>query len=234
MADRRTRGLPARDTERRLVKLATDAVLKDSTNPERVGCPDPEALDAVLRRRHSFPGFDNIVDHIATCAPCFKEYGRQQSRRRFRRNGALVLTCAAAILVGLYWTRPISEEPRSQATVARETPPNPTLATADYTAWSAVRSGSPRAQSGTAPKLPPARLDLTIRLPIGTEDGVYTVEFGSGRDEPIARATGKAVWDGTAEVLKVIIDLHRVPPGIYALTIRSSDSSVRSYPVVME
>src|ERR1041385_513968 len=103
MGDRRTRGLPARHTERRLVRLATEAAMKDSTNPERVGCPGPEAVDAVVRRHHSFPDFDNIVDHIATCAPCFKEYSGVQSRRRVRRNGLLALACAAVIVLGVFW-----------------------------------------------------------------------------------------------------------------------------------
>lgn len=234
MGHRRTRGLPARHTERRLVKLATDAALRDSTNAERVGCPGSEALDAVVRRHHSFPEFESIVDHIASCGPCFKEYSRQQSRRRFSRNGALAFACAAVVLVGLYWVRSISEKPRSQVPVATETQPTPRLATADYTAWAAVRSDKPQSQPGTAPKLSRARLNLTIKLPIGTEDGVYTVEFRSSHGESVAQAMGNAVWDGTAELLKIITDLRRVPPGTYTLTIRSSDSSVRSYPVVLE
>jgi hypothetical protein len=235
MGDKRTRhGLPARQTERRLVKLATDAALRDSANPERVGCPGPEAIEAVVCRRHSFPDFDNVVDHISTCTPCFSEYSRQQSRRRLRRKGVIVFACATTVLVGLYVTHPVSKKPRSEITASRETPPIPTLATLDYTAWTAVRSENPQARPVSPPKLPRVRLELTIRLPIGTEDGPYTVEFRSGRDEAVVQATGHANWDGTAEVLKVSADLTRATPGLCTLTIRSGDSSQRSYPVVME
>lgn len=234
MGDRRTRGLPAQHTERRLVKLATDAAMKDSTNPERIDCPGPEAVDAVVRRHHSFPDFDNIVDHIATCAPCFKEYSGVQSRRRVRRNGLLALACAAVIAVGVFWANLLTTKPRPEINVSKESPPAPILATLDYTAWTAVRSGNSQHRTGPAPKLTRGRLDLAIRLPIGTEDGRYTVEFRSGRDEPVLQITGTATWDGTAEVLKVSADLHSVPPGAYTLMIRSRDSSARSYPVIVE
>jgi hypothetical protein len=130
--------------------------------------------------------------------------------------------------------RPLSEKPQPQVTVANEAPPTPTVVTADYTAWTAVRSDNAPSQRRPVPKLPRAWLDLTIRLPIGTEDGVYKVEFRSSRNEPVAQATGNALWDGTAELLKVITDLRRISPGTYTITIRSGGSSVRSYPVVME
>jgi hypothetical protein len=188
----------------------------------------------VVRRHHSFPDFDNIVDHIANCAPCFKEYSGVQSRRRFRRNGLLVLACAAVLVLGVFWAHVPIPKPQPEINVSKESPPAAILATLDYTAWTTVRSGDSQAQTAPVPKLRRAQLDLAIRLPIGTEDGLYTVEFKSNRNEPFLQITGSAVWDGTAEVLKVSADLRRVPPGAYTVTIRSRDTSSRSYPVVVE
>jgi hypothetical protein len=79
-----------------------------------------------------------------------------------------------------------------------------------------------------------ARLDLTIKLPIGTEDGSFTVQFRTKIDQPVAEATGTATWDGTAEALKIKADLRGVPAGRYTVAIQSRNSSVRRYPVVLE
>jgi len=84
------------------------------------------------------------------------------------------------------------------------------------------------------PHLTRGRLDLSIKLPIGTEDGVYTVQFRSNGDGPAAEATGSATWNGTSEVLKITTDLRTVPPGSYTIAILSANSSVRHYPVFLE
>ena len=85
MADERTRGLPTHRTEKRLVRMAGEAAMRDCPNPERIGCPNSAAVDAVVGRHLSYPDFDNVVDHIATCAPCFEEYNRQRWRYRLRQ-----------------------------------------------------------------------------------------------------------------------------------------------------
>jgi hypothetical protein len=79
-----------------------------------------------------------------------------------------------------------------------------------------------------------ARLDLTIELPIGTEDGIFTVQFRTSTNESVAEATGTATWDETAEALKIRADLRGVPAGRYTVAIQSRNSSVRLYPVVLE
>ena len=101
MGDKHTRGLPSRRTEKRLVKMASEAVREDCPNPERIGCPSSSAVEAVVGRRLAFPDFDNVVDHIATCAPCFEEYNRQRQRYRLRNAGAVVLGCAALLVLGI-------------------------------------------------------------------------------------------------------------------------------------
>ena len=73
-----------RRDEQRLLRIATDSLRSDFPNPERHCCPGSEALQAIAGRHLEFPEADDIVDHIATCSPCFLEYHaiRRRSRRR--------------------------------------------------------------------------------------------------------------------------------------------------------
>ena len=50
MDDKHTRGLPARRAEKRLVKMAGEAVRGDCPNPERIGCPSSDAQSTRLLR----------------------------------------------------------------------------------------------------------------------------------------------------------------------------------------
>ena len=102
MSDKQERGLPARRAEKRLVKMIGEVARRDCLNPERVDCPSSDAVDAVVVRRLSFPDFDNVVDHIATCAPCLEEYNRRRYRYRLRNRGAVLLACAGLLLLVLY------------------------------------------------------------------------------------------------------------------------------------
>jgi hypothetical protein len=234
MGDKHTRGLPARRTEKRLVKMAGDAVAGDCPNPERIGCPNSDAVDAVVGRCLAFPDFDNVVDHIATCAPCFDEYNRRRLRRRLRNVSAVVVGCAALLVLGLFLKYGPAKQPRPKEAVAKQAPATVLTATLDYRNWTAERSGQSQPRPAETPHLARAQLDLTIDLPIGTEDAVYTVQFGSDNNKPVAQAVGSATWDGTTEVLRIRTDLRNVPAGAYGVAIRSADSSLRLYPVILE
>ena len=175
----------------------------------------PSAVEAVVARRLAFPDFDNVVDHIATCAPCFEEYNRQRQRYRLRNAGAVVLGCAGLLVLGFFWKYGPAKQPHPKELVAKEAPAPVLAATLDYRNWTAERSEQSRPRPAETPHLTRARLDLTIKLPIGTEDGVYTVQFRSNNNEPVAEAVGSATWDGTAEALKIRTDLRNVPAGTY-------------------
>ena len=234
MGDKHTRGLPAGRTEKRLVKMAGDAVAGDCPNPERIGCPSSDAVEAVVGRCLAFPDFDNVVDHIANCAPCFEEYNRRRLRRRLRNVGAVVVGCACLLILGLFWKYGPVKQPRPKEAVTKQAPAAVLTATLDYRNWTPERSRQSQPRPAETPHLARTVLDLTINLPIGTEDAVYTVQFRSDNDKPVAEAVGSATWDGTAEVLKIRADLRNVPAGAYRIAIRSAGSSVRLYPVILE
>jgi len=234
MSDKQERGLPAQRAEKRLVKMIGEAARRDCLNPERIDCPSSDAVNAVIVRRLSFPDFDNIVDHIATCAPCLEEYNRLRHRYRLRKAGAAVLACAGLLLLGLFWNHGPLKQHRPNEPIAKEVPTPVLAATLDYTNWTAERSEQSSPRHAETPHLTRASLDLTIKLPIGTEDGIYTVQFRSKSDESVAEAVGAAAWNGTAEVLKIRTDLRNVPAGAYAVIIRAANSSLRLYAVVLE
>jgi hypothetical protein len=234
MDEKLERGLPGNRVEKRLVKMLGEATRRYCPNPERLDCPSPDAVNAVVMRDLSFPDFDDIVDHIATCAPCLEEYNRRRHRNRLRKASAVVLACASLLLLALFWNRGLLKQHRTNEPTAKEAPAPVIAATLDYTNWTAERSAGSGPRSVQTPHLIRARFDLTIKLPIGTEDGIYTVQFRSKSDEPVAEAVGTAAWNGTAEALKIRTDLRDVPAGAYSVTIRAANSSLRHYAVVLE
>src|SRR6516164_7691384 len=104
MDDNRTGAPLPHRAESRLVKAATEAVKNTCANPDRIDCPDSDAIQAIAARRFSFPGFDDTVDHIAMCAPCLDEYNRRRRQDRARRRRRWAVGFAALVLLGLLWT----------------------------------------------------------------------------------------------------------------------------------
>jgi hypothetical protein len=71
-------------------------------------------------------------------------------------------------------------------------------------------------------------------LPLGTEDGQYSLQFRNSAGEITAQTTGTAKFDGTTETLSARIDLRKVEPGQYTLEIRQGTSSWRRYSVFVD
>jgi len=234
MSDKLARDLPPSRVEKRLIKVAGEAIRRHCSNPERIGCPGSGAVGAVVGRRLEFPHFGDVVDHIATCAPCFEEYNRRRQRQRLRNAGLVLLSCVGLLGLGLLWRHGPAERPYSRESAAKRAPAPVLTATLDYRNWTTERSEQSRPRTTEPPHLTRGRFDLTIMLPIGTEDGSFTVQFRNNNNESVAEVTGTAIWNGTAEALKIRADLRNVPAGSYTVAIQSRNSSVRRYPLVLE
>jgi hypothetical protein len=235
MEEKRSTLKVTRRDERRLLKVATEAVKSDFPNPERFGCPGSVALKAIARHDVSFSEAEDVVDHIATCAPCFAEYTGYRRRRRLRFVSAVVLACAAGLVTSaiLWRVLPPRRSPRKQ-NVAQDSANLVVKATLDFQKTTVARGPAQPPNLAEVPRLKRALLNLTIKLPMGMEDGMYSVQFRTGLDQSVANATGTASWDGSAETLTTTIDLRNLKPGPYKLAIRHEGSSWHQYRVVLE
>jgi hypothetical protein len=223
-----------RREERKILELASEYVRSGFPNPERLGCPGSEALKSIAGRHLKFPEAEDIVDHIATCSPCFLEYHAIRRRSRRRLIGGTALCCLLGLLLtGLIWRVAAPVRHRNE-TVAQQTP-TALKAVLDFRNRTAERSERKRSPDEPfAPHLRRAQLDLSIKLPVGVEDGLYTVQFRNQVGQSVADTTGTAAWDGAAETLAAAVDLRNLPPGNYVLAIRSGTSAWREYAVVLD
>lgn len=236
MARATTRPKFARSNEKDLLRSATDSLPLDFPNPERIGCPDAGTLDAVAGRHLSIPNLDDVIDHIATCSPCFAIYTLYRKRYCSRKNRNRSIT-GAAVLVALMGTwllvHPFLSRHRGDTTqIARVAPRTAVLDFRNRTSERSDQAQSPGPIE--VPHLHRSVLNLQIRLPLGTEDGQYSVQFRNSSGGLATQTTGTARWDGAAETLFARIDLRRTDPGAYTVAIRKDGSSWRQYSVFVE
>jgi hypothetical protein len=220
--------------ERRLLELAAEYVRSGFPNPERLGCPGSAALKSIAGRNLKFPEAEDIVDHIATCSPCFLEYHAIRRKSRRRLIGGAALCCLLGLLLtGLIWHFATPGRTRNE-TVAQQVP-IALRAVLDFRNRTAERSERKQAPNEPlAPHLSRAKLDLSIELPVGMEDGLYSVLVRNQAGESVVSTTGTAAWDGAAETLAVAVDLRNLPRGDYVLAIRIGTSAWREYAVVLD
>ena len=68
MAHERNLGL----TLEEILRMMDEVILNSYPNPNRVGCPDDQTLEAFARDPKSFPIRHPIFEHIANCSPCLE------------------------------------------------------------------------------------------------------------------------------------------------------------------
>jgi len=127
MSDEPKRDLPA-GGRKTAHQIAGAALRENSANPERIGCPDPSAVEAAVAGLN-FPGLVDRRRSHRTCAPCFEQYNRQRQRLRIRmrapRLGCVVVSCSDSLA-----TRP-GEGPKLQEPLQQVSAPV-LIATLDY------------------------------------------------------------------------------------------------------
>jgi hypothetical protein len=77
----------------RVRKELQAAALRDFPNPERTGCPDPNVLDGMSRRRAEMT--QSQLHHITHCSPCFQTF--LSIREEIRKRRAVRLRIVAAV-----------------------------------------------------------------------------------------------------------------------------------------
>ncbi|MDQ2944756.1 MAG: hypothetical protein M3Y27_02210 [Acidobacteriota bacterium] len=219
-----------------MIRAATEALPAVFPNPDRLSCPEAITLEAIAGRCLSFPNIDGLLDHIATCSPCFTAYtlyrGEYCSRRNRRRYVAVVAVLTVVIAAGYFGHRvlsPIHRPPEQISEVA------PLTAVLDFHNRTSERSvQAPPQEPLETPHLRRAVLNVQLLLPLGSEDGQYSVQFRNNAGGIAAQSTGTAKWDRTTETLSARIDLRRIERGQYTLALRNGNSSWREYSVFVD
>ena len=217
-------------------------------NPERAGCPH----DLVLRSfaRNPRKADLSIADHVLCCSPCFNSYtahleqaraDRKQSRQMIRAawiRWSLVFTSIAIMLLIVVYA--VLMKPQSEPSTTH-TPPAPISrpATSVQTPLRAsvrilldlTRAAPERghqSQSQTPMQSIPAepRIDLTLRLPIGSEAGMYSVRINSKRRTEWSSAARARIADGEP-IISLGGDFSHIPAGTYELVVASKGQRLR-------
>jgi hypothetical protein len=236
MANQPTQPTFDRRDEIDLLTAAREALPSDFPNPERLNCPEASTLEAVAARRLSVSDIDDLIDHIATCSPCFTAYSEYRNAYCSRRNKKVLGTLLAVLAVATaawHFGRPILfPKPHPPEQIAETAPPTAVL---DFRNRTSERSAqSPPQGPQEVPHMRRSLLDVQMLLPLGTEDGQYSLQISNSGGEITAQSTGTARFDGTSEALTARVDLRTIKPGQYTLAIRRGTSSWHQYSVIVD
>ena len=232
--------------EERLLEAARKIFGTAYPNPEGTTRTDSGSLKAAAARAHRHPLSPELLDELTWSSETFAEYQRYLREARFGRRMRWLAACAVVVVglgAALWWSLasagPPAEEPPvvvreeptpSDAPPTREPdqPPEPQpafeLAVLDLRGQSLVRGETGPVESGAdLPALPARQVDLTVYLPIGSEEGAYELALARQADAPLATARGDAALVDQNVVLAARMDLSALDPGLYLLGVRRGE-----------
>jgi hypothetical protein len=222
--------------EERLIEAGREYYATAFPNPERVGCPDGTAMQALVHGQLGRVTRQQIDSHMMQCSPCFNDYVRlREAGEKSARWRRLAAVAALIALVVASWivTRYLEEQVQMRQPSTRESR-NVTYQAdlLDLRNKAALR-GAEENRNEAAAVLPPATLGLSIYLPTGSEPGAYEVQVTRGPGQPLLKAHGQARMRDHIAVLELKLDLQELQPGLYLLWIRQVGSSWSYYPVLV-
>lgn len=238
----RTKDRKTSRSEQELLDFARVYLGEAFPNPERAGCPQDDELRAlaVLPTQHHA----SIQEHLAWCSPCLRTYlshlqrtknERPQKQTIHRvstiRRFAIACTVAAVLGMVVYVStreRPIDRIAAPPQASSPTKPSNAVQTTSDISVLIDLNSASPtrgpqETKTHALPQPIPAtsNVDLAVHLPLGTEEGLFTIALSDKRHvlwSKSARAHRK--YGDT--LFHVLADFSHVSPGNYDLQVSSS------------
>jgi len=208
-------------------------------NPERIGCPPPETIEA-LGEQH-VPKDDPAWSHIWKCSPCFSAFkivrdarlGRLERKEKKKRRLQFALAAAgglalAALIFSAIVTRP-------SANIAA-------IIHVDLTNVGTYRGSGELSAEKVLARMPRSLVELHIALPRLSSPGRYIVAILKSRVENTAIALGsadaKAVDKNLGPAAVLRLDLSAAAPGRYFLATRQDsegqEGSAYYYPILIE
>ena len=195
----------------------------DGCNQGFVGnCPSPSDLRQFEAGKygHNQEERDALMSHLAVCDRCVDFMMRLKQRRVWRTRAALVLACAAAILMAV-WTG--SQRPATSSGVA----------IIDLRLSSPTR-GTENAVGAVAATVHRDTNRLRVILPPGSE-GSYEFELrGYERSVAVFRGAAQTTVEKDQFILNITANLARLTPGKYSFALRRGDSPWEYYSVAIE
>jgi hypothetical protein len=228
--------------EAKLLAAAARILRNDFPNAERTGCPVREALRSVACKSAGDSESRNVVDHLTCCSPCFAEYEYLVHRAKVWKSAKLLALCATLMItVGLatwFYVFRADHQRAPQPTVVQKepspqqpTPNNFEMAVLDLRNRSPIRGDRQPSNSDELTSLPTRRLELSVYLPIGSEEGEYEMQILRNADPPLVTQKGTASLRDQNVVVHIRTDLTGISPGRYLLRLRRANFGWRYYPV---
>ena len=208
-----------------LLRFADSHLRQAFPNPERTGCPADEELQKLAERPTQADSA--VTEHISCCSPCYGRYMELLEQQRASVQAGFLARLAR------YWdTKRARIVWTTAATVAllcmvvvlviSRSGPKPTTYSAftiDLSSASAVR-GTDREPAKSEIQVPQESLDLSIQLPVGSEEGSYQVSLRSGPSVLWSQVTQAHLTDHVVK-LKMQLDLRPFSVGKYEMTVES-------------
>jgi hypothetical protein len=233
----------SRRREAELVAATARLLRTGFPNPERTGCPAREELQSVARKALGPVEYQGILDHLNCCSPCFVEYEHLLRKERVLKSAKILALCAclligAGLAVWHYVFRGGQGLREPAPTIVRQ--PAPQGATPFEIAVLDLRNRSPvRGEQQPAPgeaaiaSLPPRLLDLSVYLPIGSEEGDYEMQILRDAATPLVTQSGTATLEDRNVILRLRTNLTGLAPGRYLLGVRKAAFRWMYYPIAI-
>lgn len=199
------------------------------TDKSHIGGPGDVFLRQIAFGPNKPPLSNPRAAHVADCPYCLQRLAElrvEPARANFPLIPVAVFATAVLLIVlAIGWRL------KTGSGAHEEEAANQTL---DLSSVSATRGAAPSQEPII--RLPRRQDELTILLPLFSDDGQYSVEILSDRTRPgaVAVAQGTAIQTGKTATLKVAFDLSKVEQGIYYLaTIHGADKATYYYPIAI-
>lgn len=243
-----------------LLDFARTYLSESFPNPERQGCPPDGALRSLALNPNLSE--TSVTEHLASCSPCFARYSELLVELKLQKaaeeksiwkrlsawpkthpvlTGTLV-ACAAiiAIVAGILFSR--VRQPNSPPNEVHNTPGrNPAVEQAavyspfsiDLSKVSPIRGSQNPSTESLRIRVPNSRLNLTLILPLGSDERAYLVTLKDGI---------KTVWSKTVQanlsngqvLIRFEVDLTQLAAGHYDLDVESSTGIRLVQPISVE
>lgn len=207
-------------------------------NPERIGCPDFATFDALRHRDIAFD--DPVWEHIEHCSPCYCQFAeireglfkdeRKRDVRRATRTGLVIILLFALSASFYVWRRGRTGEPSAIASNRSE------AAVLNFEDGSELRGKlgeKPSQPISGVQHLPRNQLNLTVYLPLGSQEGTYELEMVSAGGQKVWRVQGHALIKDGLTSIPVSGDLRKVPIGQYKFRFRRSGETWHEKDVIV-